>query len=108
MLQKHTADLTTAIETNPSLFGQHLVTHEFAAQTTVDSKVDVQGIPNYQKASRLLSLVDSVISTAGSIENARKYFDALLEILDGPMRQPRIVQTLKATYGKFHDCLAIS
>ena len=101
VLQRHTAKLTSAIETNPSLFGQHLVQCELAVLSTVTGVVNTLGVSDYQKGAKLLSLVDNKIRTAESKESARKYFDDVLKIFAEHMGNRDIVESLVATYSKF-------
>ena len=100
ILQEHTADLTSVIATNPSLFGQHLVQCGLAVQTTVTSIMDTLGVANYVKGGRLLGLVDTKIGTTGSKQNARKYFDDFLLIIAYPMGHRDIAESLVAIYSK--------
>ena len=100
VLQEYAADLTSAIATNPSLFGQHLVQCGLAVQTTVTGIVDTQGINDYRKGSGLLSLVDSKLRIAGTKENARRYFNDFLLIIAYPMGQRGIAESLVATFSK--------
>ena len=100
MLQRHTADLNQAIQNNPSLFGQHLVQRGLAVPTTVTGIVDTLGISDYQKGSKLLNLVDSKLQTAGTKENARKYFNSFLVIIARPLGHRDIAESLVATLSK--------
>ena len=100
VLHEHAADLTSAIATNPSLFGQHLVQSGFAVQATVTGIVTTLGIDNYQKGTRLLSLVNSKLQTAGTKENIRKYFNDFLLIITYPMGHRDIAELLVATFSK--------
>ena len=99
VLQGHTAGLTFAIAANPVLFGQHLVQYEFAVQATVNT-VYALGLTEFQQGSKLLNLVDTKIRTAGSKENARKYFNDFLKIMSEIMGNRDIVKSLVSTYSK--------
>ena len=100
VLQRYTADLALAIAANPSLFGQHLVQHGLAVQITVAGIVDTLGITDYQKGSILLSLVDSKLRTAGTRENATKYFNDFLLIIAYPMGHRDLAELVVATFSK--------
>ena len=100
MLQRHNADLVSVIATNPSLFGHHVVQSGFAAPVTVSGIVDMLGINDYQKGSRLLSLVDAKVRTAGTRENTRKYFNDFLMIIAGPMKHREVAESLVTTFSK--------
>ena len=100
VLQEYAADLTLVIATNPSLFGQHLVQRGLAVQTTVTGIVDTQGINDYRKGCGLLSLVDSKLQTAGSKDNARRYFNDFLLIIAYPLGHCGIAESLVTTFSK--------
>ena len=103
VLQRHTADLNQAIAaapTNPPLFGQQLVQHGFAVQTTVGGIANTLGFNDYQKGSQLLNLVYSKIRTARTKANARRYFDDFLMIIAGSLGQRDIAESLVVTFSK--------
>ena len=105
VVQRHIADLNQAIgaaPTNPVLFGQQLAQHGFAVQATVNGIVNTLGVTDYQKGSQLLNLVDSRIRTAGTKENARRYFNDFLMIILGPMGHHDITESLVATFRKWN------
>ena len=106
VLQEHTANLTQAVATNPSLFGQHLVQHGFAVQITVAGIVDTLGISDYQKGAKLLNIVDSNIRTTGTRDSTRKYFDVFLQILAYPMGQLGVAKSLVAAFSKCNTSLS--
>ena len=107
VLQEHTANLSQAIATDLSLFGQHLVQCGFAVQTTVTGIVDTLGISDYQKGSRFLNIVDSKLQTAGTKEIVRKYFDDFLKIIAYPMGQCDVAELLVTTFSKCMECLFV-
>ena len=104
MLQEHTVNLSQAIATDPSLFGQHLVQCGFAVQTTVTDTVCTLGFSDSQKGSRLLNIVDTKLRTAGAKENVRKYFDDFLKIIAYPMGQHDVAELLVTTFSKCLEC----
>ena len=104
VLEKHTADITSAIATNPSMFGQHLVQSGLAVQNTVTG-IMTSGTNDYQKGSQLLGLVGSKVQTAGTKENARKYFNNFLNIIANDMGHHDIAKSLVATFSKLIQLL---
>ena len=100
VLQAHTANLNQALSDNPGLFASQLVQCGFTVPPTVSNIVDTMGFSNYQKASKLLSIVDARIRTASSREVARSFFDNLVVIVAYHLGHLHIAEALVATYSE--------
>ena len=97
VLQAHTADLSQVLSIDPDQFGSQLVQHRFAAYPTISGIISTLGISNYQKATKLLTIVDSRIRTAPSREVARNLFNTVVQIVAYPMGHLHVAEALVAT-----------
>ena len=100
MLQVHYAVLNRVISTNPDMFGAHLVQDGFTAQSTIDGIVNTLGLTNYQKAIKLLAVVECRFKTTLSREFARDFFDKLVLTVANHLNRVDIAEDLIATYSK--------
>ena len=97
VLQAHNADLSQVLSIDPDQFGSLLVQYGFATHPTISGIVSTLGVSNYQKATKLLTIVDSRIRTASSREAARNLFNTVVQIVAYPMGQLHLAETLVAT-----------
>ena len=100
VLQSHYADLNDVIASNVQAFGCYLVQFNFANTATIQEKTDTLGFSDYNKAGKLLSLIDSRLKTATSNENARDLFNYLVLIIANKMDRKDIAQALVDTYSE--------
>ena len=99
MLQRSCTKVINAVSTNPVLFGTHLVEQGFTANT-VSGIVNTSGLSNYDKAFRLLNIVDTRLRTS-SRDFAKVFFDNLVLILNKHLKFVEVAEELVATYSKF-------
>ena len=107
VLQSHYADLNDVIASNVQAFGRYLVQCKFANPSTIQEKADILGISDYNKAGKLLSLIDSRLKTATSNENARDLFNRLVLIIANKMDREDIAQALVDTYSESVNVLSL-
>ena len=100
VLQEHFADLNSAVATNPEVFGTNMVQYRFATQTTVAGIVDTLGFSNYQKANKLLQLVDSRLKTTTPREHAMAHFDNIVLIVANVLNRVDTAESLVTSYSK--------
>ena len=98
-LQKHFADLNLAIN-EPEVFGTNMVQYGLATQTTVAGIVGTLGFSNYQKANKLLQLIDSRLKTTTPRELAKAHFDKFVLIVANVLNRVDIADSLVASYSK--------
>ena len=99
MLQEHFAILNSAV-IDPDVFGVNMVQCGLAAQTTVASIVDPLGFSTYQKANKLLQLLDSRLKTTTPRELAKAHFDKFVLIVANVLNRVDIAESLVASYSK--------
>ena len=82
-LRSFTAKLNTAISeaSQPMVFADLLVQHELVGKAAARNITSPQGIPDYNKVSRLMSAVYSYVQTVSSQEKATGIFNKLVHIL---------------------------
>ena len=102
VLHNHYADLSLAISDNIDVFASNLVQYRFAPQTTVTGIVSTLGVNNYQKATKLLEIVDSRFKTSSSGQSAKEFFNNFVLILATKLEHNNIAQALVASYSKFY------
>ena len=100
VLQGSWAKVINAVSTNPVLFGTHLVEEGFTANTTIAGIVNTLGLSDYDKAYRLLSIVDSQLRTS-TRDIARAFFCKLIFILANHLGFDDVAEKLVTAYSKF-------
>ena len=101
VIQKHCADLTTAIKGDVQEFGMEMAQKGCCTQAKVHDITGLLGVGDYQKAGKLLDIIDSRIKTSATKENARIIFRCLVFVLEFKLGRKSIADTLNTTIGKF-------
>ena len=85
---------------SPVIFGSQLVQNKLCTQTQSLSIVPVLGVPDSQKISQLLHIVNSKIKTASSRRVARDHFNKLVCILAHKLELQDLAEGLVQTCRK--------
>ena len=101
-LRSFTAKLNTAISdaSQPMILADLLVQYELVGKAAAKNITSPQGIPDYNKVSRLMSAVYSYVQTVSSKEKATGIFNKLVRILYNDLSLTDLAEQMVKHRGK--------